>query len=388
MTPAARVQAAIDILDRILGGEPAERALTRWARASRFAGSKDRAAIRDHVFDALRRRESYAWLGGARTGRGLMLGAARAGEIDQEAVFSGGAYGPPPITEDERMSGAELSAAPQAVQLDLPKWLMPHFQTGSQGLERGLLEMLRHRAPLDLRVNLRKADVAQAIAALAAEGVLAEPVPGIATAVRVTEGARKVARASAYTEGLVEIQDASSQAAVLAAAPSRGARVLDYCAGGGGKALALAALSGAPVYVHDADPERMKDIAPRALRAGVHCKPWDGQGGFDLVFVDAPCSGSGTWRRTPDAKWRLTPEHLATLCEIQAEVLRETANLVSPMGRLVYATCSVLETENMVQVQAFVSEQPRWHVTKFSHLGPNTAGDGFFFAILERSPTQ
>ncbi|MDJ0993823.1 MAG: RsmB/NOP family class I SAM-dependent RNA methyltransferase [Dinoroseobacter sp.] len=381
MTPAARVQAAIEILDRIRDGEPAERALTRWARASRFAGSKDRAAVRDHVFDALRRRESYAWVGGANTGRGLMIGAARSGEFDLAEVFSGSAYGPASLTDAELAAGSPLSAAPEEVQLDFPKWLAPHFCDGS----REFLEASRERAPLDLRVNLLKADLASAAAALATEGILTQPVPEVSTALRVIEGARKVARASAYLDGLVEIQDASSQAAVVTAAPEQGDTVLDFCAGGGGKALALAALTAAPVYVHDVDPARMKDIAPRAVRAGAQCPVWDGSGRFDLVFVDAPCSGSGTWRRAPEAKWRLTPERLEELCRVQAQVLRSAAAHVAPNGRLVYATCSVLECENGDQVRAFVAETSDWQIREMDRFDPKTAGDGFFFAILERS---
>jgi len=213
-------------------------------------------------------------------------------------------------------------------------------------------------------------------------GIEAAPVPGVRTALRVLEGARQVARAAPYLEGLVEVQDASSQAAVLECAPAPGARVLDYCAGGGGKALALAALTGAPVAVHDKDSGRMADIPARAARAGARCETWSGRGQFDLVFVDAPCSGSGTWRRSPDAKWRLTPEALRDLCETQADVLQKASAHVAPGGQLAYATCSVFAAENAQQVRRFLERNPDWGVVSQHRFDPRTAGDGFFLAIL------
>ncbi|MEM9395460.1 MAG: RsmB/NOP family class I SAM-dependent RNA methyltransferase [Pseudomonadota bacterium] len=384
MTPAAHVQAAIEVLDRILDGAPAERALMSWARESRYAGAKDRAAVRDHVFEALRRRNSFAWLGGARTGRGLMIGAARSAHSDLDQVFSGIAYGPPELTQAERHLNADLADAPLPVRYDLPDWLLPHVETNAGELNAELLEALRHRAPLDLRVNHLKSDVETARSALAEDGIETDPVEGVSTALRVVTGARKVSRARAFLDGLVEIQDASSQAAVLAAEPSVGASVLDYCAGGGGKALALTALTGAPVMVHDSETARMRDIPVRAARAGAVCPLWDGQGAFDMVFVDAPCSGSGTWRRIPDAKWRLTQARLVELVALQAQVLRAASAYVGRRGRLVYATCSVLGCENAEQVQDFLVEMPGWVLSKTRRFDPNTAGDGFFVAILER----
>jgi 16S rRNA (cytosine967-C5)-methyltransferase len=383
MTPAARLQAAIEILDEVLDGAPAERALTRWARSSRFAGSKDRAAVRDHVFDALRQRDSFAWLGGGLTGRGLILGAVRARSDDPSAVFSGQGYGPAPVNADEIAAFRDLHDAPDAVQLDLPDWMVPLFTDSLGPSWRDVAQMLRHRAPVDLRVNTLRCDALAATEALARDGIATQPVPGVSTALRVTEGARQVARSAAYLDGRVEIQDASSQAAVLACAPLNGVRVLDYCAGGGGKALALAALTGAPVHVHDIDPARMRDIPTRATRAGAACPQWDGNGAFELVFVDAPCSGSGSWRRSPDAKWRLTHDRLAELQALQAKVLSNASAHVMPGGRLAYATCSIFASENEAQVSAFLADRPGWTLNSQQRFDPRCGGDGFFIAILE-----
>ncbi|WP_425090197.1 RsmB/NOP family class I SAM-dependent RNA methyltransferase [Tropicimonas sp. S265A] len=384
MTPAARVQAAIDVLDQVLDGAPAERALTRWARSSRFAGSKDRAAVRDHVFDALRRRESAAWAGGGLTGRGLMLGVLRLQGVDPSTVFTGAGYGPAPLSVSEASSVRDPAAAPEAAQHDVPAWMLPLFKEGLGKDWRAVLPLFVARAPLDLRVNTLRVDLADAQEALALEGVETRVIDGVPTALRVTRGARHVARSRAFAQGLVEVQDASSQAAVLACGVTQGAQVMDYCAGGGGKALALAALSRAPVMVHDVDAARMGDIPIRAERAGALCPIWDGQGRFDLVFVDAPCSGSGTWRRAPDAKWRLTPDRLAELTALQAQVLNEAAQAVAPGGRLAYATCSVFADENGAQVTAFCAADPAWSVVAQHQFDPRSAGDGFFLAILER----
>ncbi|WP_306154365.1 RsmB/NOP family class I SAM-dependent RNA methyltransferase [Roseovarius sp. MMSF_3281] len=385
MTPGARVQAAAEILDEILGGVAAEKALTGWARRSRFAGSKDRAAVRDHVFQALRCRRSYACLGGAQTGRALMLGALRAEGRDPAEVFTGEGHAPSALSEAERAAGH----VPEALgdRFDLSDWMIPCFE-GALGEAWGdTAKALTERAPVVLRVNLRKATGASAMAALAEEGVDATPAEISGTALMVHEGARRVAGSRAYREGLVELQDGSSQAAMERLAVPKGARVLDYCAGGGGKTLAMAASAEARWFAHDAAPQRMRDLPARAGRAGVNVtllKGAAGTGPYDLVLCDVPCSGSGTWRRTPDAKWRLTPEGLAGLTKTQAGILDEAAALVADGGRLAYATCSVFREENEAQVSEFLSRNPAWR-TEGQYRWPVSAqGDGFFLAILAR----
>lgn len=385
MTPAARVQAAIEVLDAILSGTPAEQALTRWSRASRFAGSKDRAAVRDHVFDALRRRRSFAALGGAETGRGLMIGAERARGGDF-ATFAGVPYGPSPLGEDEAVV-PDLTAQPDAVKHDLPDWLWPLFEQGL-GEQAGPVALaLTDRAEVFLRVNLRKTDVAGAIAALHKDGITAEPHPLSPTALRVTENARRVAQSAAYTQGLVELQDAASQAVCDAVSWPEGGSVLDYCAGGGGKTLALAGRQDGAFTAHDANARRMKDLPARAERAGVRVEVLssvpEGRR-FDLVLCDVPCSGSGSWRRAPEGKWLLTPEKLEQVCAIQAQILDTAKDLVSEGGELAYATCSVLPQENAAQVQAFLARTPGWALVSERQFLPSDGGDGFYIARLNR----
>lgn len=385
MTPAARVAAAIDILDQILAGSPAEKALTNWARRSRFAGAKDRAAIRDHVFDALRCRRSFAALGGDETGRGLMLGELRASNTEIGKMFSGIGHAPTAVSDAERAAFRNPRAGAEAV--DMPDWIhqMLVAQMGEAGAEE-TCEALRSRAPVWVRVALRRGSRESAVALLAAEGIAARPHPEVKTALEVLENARKIQSSSAYLSGVVELQDAASQAAMLEVpSPAAGARALDYCAGGGGKSLALAEL-GYAVDAHDIAPERMKDIPLRAARAGERIVIRNDRQSidkkYDLVLVDAPCSGSGTWRRTPEAKWALTPERLRDLCDIQRNLLAEAADYVRPGGHLAYATCSVLDVENKDQVAAFLGLDTRFESVLSLALMPGQRGDGFYLHLL------
>ncbi|MBV0893092.1 RsmB/NOP family class I SAM-dependent RNA methyltransferase [Paracoccus sp. Z118] len=381
MMPAARVQAAAELLDQILGGTPAEQALLRWARGSRFAGSGDRQAVRDLVYDSLRKRGTRAALGGAETGRGLMIGMCREMGQDPAALFTGQGHAPAPLTPAE----AARPDTPADPALDLPGWIAARLAADLGPDFPAVAAALRERAPVWLRVNAARVSPAQAQAALADDGVLTDPASALPTALRATAGERRVAASAAYREGLVELQDLSPQIACAALRVEAGERVLDYCAGGGGKALALAA-EGARVTAHDADPARMRDLPARATRAGaaIALAPASPTGSFDLVVTDVPCSGSGTWRRTPDAKWRLTPEGLERLTALQAGIMDRAARHVRPGGRLAYMTCSLLRAENEDQIARFLSVHPEFRLSHAQTLTPLTASDGFFHAVLVR----
>jgi len=384
MTPGARVAAAIEILDRIQSGQPAEQALTRWARANRFAGSGDRAAIRDHVYDVLRNRRSDACLGGGKTGRSLMIGRLRAQDAEIADLFNGVGHAP------EQLSVAEKSAGetPQEKEdiWNLPLWLVNAFSQSLGKRAESTARALAMRAPVTLRVNTRKTGVPEAQAHLQQEGIDTTENPRAETALTITKSPRRLRNSPIYLNGLVELQDGSSQAAI-AGVEGMGT-ALDFCAGGGGKALALAA-SGWHVTAHDVDANRMRDIPARALRGGhdiALCPSEDIKraGTFDLVFCDAPCSGSGTWRRSPEAKWALTPERLQDLVKLQAQVLDEAQDHVAPKGQLVYATCSVLKEENEAQIHAFLARNTRWQATHIQRWDVDDWGDGFFVAHMSR----
>lgn len=388
MTPAARISAAIGILDTILSGTPAEQALTGWARRSRFAGSGDRAAVRDHVYQALRCRRSFAALGGGETGRGMMIGALRAAGAPLETLFGGTHHAPAPLTDAER---AHLAAAPNldaGTRLDCPDWLMPALRESLGADFAAIMAALRERAPVFLRANLLHTTREGAIAALGRDGITAEPHPLCETALEVTSNARRIRTGSAFAQGLVEPQDAASQA-VIAALPDPGpGPVLDFCAGGGGKALALAARFDRPVHAHDANPARMRDLPSRAARAGARIEVTDGAAlaghePFALVLVDAPCSGSGSWRRDPAGKWALTPARLDELTRLQAGILDAAAAHVAAGGFLAYATCSLLDAENSRQIDAFL-DRGGWRELLRQSFTPLDGGDGFFLAILRR----
>ena len=383
MTPGARVAAAIAVLDQIAGGDLAEQALTAWARGSRFAGSKDRAAVRDHVYDVLRARRSL----GDGTGRGLMQRLALREGWSLDALFSGEGHAPAQLTASEGVDLSQPLTLSNAARCDMPDWLWPLWEEslGDQAKAAALAQ--QGRADVFLRVNARKATPQIAMISLEAAGVATVLHPAVSGCLRVTENPRRVKMTDAYLDGLVELQDASSQHAVQQVPIAAGARVLDYCAGGGGKALALADRHDARIFAHDIAPKRMRDLPQRATRAGVTIetiatRDLPNQPKFDVVFCDAPCSGSGTWRRTPDAKWRFFQDDLDRLMQSQDEVLRAASSLITDAGLLVYATCSVLKVENDAAISRFLTEFPGWKVTQRQQLLPNDDGDGFFVCCL------
>ncbi|MCB5409126.1 RsmB/NOP family class I SAM-dependent RNA methyltransferase [Pseudogemmobacter faecipullorum] len=386
MQNPGRAAAAIQILDQILGGEPAEKALTAWGRASRYAGSKDRAAVRDLVYEALRARRSLAALGGAaadeENGRALVLGLIRARGEAVEAWFAGAPHGPAPVRADEAARVAEGAAA-----LDLPDWLEAPLRQDLAADFDAVIAALRQRAPVFLRVNLARASRELAVNMLAAEGIVAKPHPMVKTALEVSEGARKIQNAEAYLSGVVELQDLSSQAVVAALPLADGMRVLDHCAGGGGKTLAMAGLADLDLFAHDFSPRRMEDLKTRATRAGIEVRLTatpEALAPFDLVLTDVPCSGSGSWRRDPAGKWALTPARLEELQQIQAGILERAAKMLRPGGWLAYATCSFLSAENEAQIAAFRAAHPGWTLEKSLRFSPLQGGDGFYLALLQR----
>lgn len=382
MTPAARIAAAIEVLDACRGGQAAEQALTRWARQSRFAGSKDRAAVRDHVYDVLRSKQSAMRLGGGETGRALMIGLLRLQNLDPDQYFTGTGHAPDVLRETERRC-----AIPETTDRDwnLPAWLISEFETSLGDRAFDTARLLRERAPVTLRVNAAVASVTTIIDELKKEGIATRRNPLSPQALTVTEGERRIRQSEFYQKGAFEIQDASSQAVVEALPKAR--RCLDYCAGGGGKSLAMAAQPNRLVFAHDIDPQRMQDIEARAGRAGVKIpklktNDLSGKSPFDLVLCDAPCSGSGAWRRSPEAKWTLTAERLDELCKTQLDILHQASKLTAKKGYLIYATCSVLRAENESIVETFLKAHGGWTCGFQRRFDVSENGDGFFTAHL------
>ena len=390
MTPAARLSAAITLLDDILTGEPAERSLTRWARQNRYAGSKDRAAVRDIVFDCLRQKRSLAHAADAMTGRGLVMAHQfQAGE-DVSALFSGARFAPEPLLAEEQFVTEAEASLP--VALNFPDFLLPELMRSLGNDLPAVMEAMSQRAPVDLRVNSLKATIDDAERMLARDLIFTAPHALAASALRVTQNPRKLARSLAYDYGLVELQDVSSQAVASFCGAESGMTVLDYCAGGGGKTLALAADMGGNgvLLAHDANARRMKDLPERARRAGATVQVLSTEAlrqnnpVCDLVVVDAPCTGTGAWRRNPDAKWRIDQGFVDKVTALQAQILDEAAQYVRPGGVMAYATCSILSVENDDQVSAFLERNDGWVLDADMSLTPVQGGDGFFCARLRR----
>lgn len=387
MTPAARVQAAIEILDDIGSGTAVEKALTGWGRRSRYAGSKDRAAVRDHVFGVLRCKRSFGWLGGADSGRALMLGAIRDAGEDPLTVFNGVGHGPVTLSEAELSAGAELDGAPDPVRLDVPDWLWPELQSSLGDRTEAVLTLLRDRAPVHLRVNTLVTDRDAVLGELIRHGHDAKALEMTPTGVEVAGAPRGLALLSCFTDGWFEMQDGASQAVIDRLSPLvKGADVLDYCAGGGGKSLAMAAYRPKRLVAHDGDPGRMSHLPERAGRSGVEIDVvTEVSERFDLVLCDAPCSGSGAWRRQPAAKWDLSEDRLTTLCDLQLEILNTAQDHVRSDGHLAYATCSLLDAENDKTVDRFLLANPAWQSVDRLRLTPLDGGDGFYLNVLRRT---
>lgn len=392
MTPAARLSAAIELLDVILSGQPAGLTLTNWGRQSRYAGSRDRAAVRDIVFDCLRSKRSFAHLSGREDGRGLVLAMCAHQDLPIDVLFSGEKYAPDALDEAESAALSRTQEAPDPVRLNYPDFLDEELKTSLGDQFEAVMSAMSDRAPVDLRVNRMKADITTAKASLAVDQIGVEELDTVSTALRVVDNPRRIGQSAAYRDGLVELQDASSQAATWFAGATPGMKILDYCAGGGGKALALYdAIEGVgSVVAHDIATIRMNDLPVRAARAGARitiARPGHSAlvpEAFDLVFVDAPCSGSGSWRRTPDAKWRFTANTLEGLLETQSEILDKAASFVRPRGVLNYATCSMLKSENLDQIERFLSRDRRFNLEDHTLFSPVRFGDGFFAARLMR----
>jgi 16S rRNA (cytosine967-C5)-methyltransferase len=379
MTPGARLSAAIEVLDRVLAGAGLEQALVNWGRANRYAGSGDRHAVRDLVFDAWRCRRSFAGLGGGETGRGLVLGGQRAG--GDVGLFDGMGHAPAVVT------GADAGRVPEGLAaVDCPEWLGADLQASLGADFTGVMGAMQRRAPVFVRVNVARTSVDAVQKRLAAEGIVTQLRPDVKTALEVIEGARKVAASQCFVDGLIDLQDLSSQAVIQALPLAPHMQVLDYCAGGGGKTLAMAAHLQNPVHAHDAEPRRMGDLPGRATRARARVTIVKApKGGYDLVLADAPCSGSGSWRRDPAGKWALTPARLAQLVAIQAQVMDAAAAQTAAHGVFAYATCSLLVGENQVQASAFLARNAGWRQTAAHQWTPISGGDGFFLALFARN---
>ncbi|GAB4367192.1 MAG: RsmB/NOP family class I SAM-dependent RNA methyltransferase [Kiloniellaceae bacterium] len=429
--PAARLQAVIEILDGLgakPADQPAEQVVTDYLRQRRYIGAKDRRAVTAMTYDVLRHRARIGWWlergrGEAASPRQQLLAylelCAQEDPETLKTLFDGSRYAPEPLSDEEAALAARLGALrdavpPAWVAHEVPQWLMPKFAAAFGGEAEQEAQALLQEAPTDLRVNTLLTTREEARAALAEEGIATTPTPLSPLGLRV-EGRRALHASEAFKAGLVELQDEGSQLAALLTDARPGMAVADVCAGAGGKTLALAAAMAGRgrLLAMDVEQARLDRSALRLKRAGAGfverraTKDIAGDeslhGTFDRVLVDAPCSGSGAWRRHPDARWRLAPDDLESYKLLQREVLAKAARLVKPGGRLVYVTCSLLPEENQAQAEAFLADAPDFAAVPvgqvwaqvlsapypggdpFLTLTPARHGtDGFFVAVFER----
>jgi 16S rRNA (cytosine967-C5)-methyltransferase len=415
MTPAARLQMAIDILETIeKTDQPLDRLLKDWFRTRRFAGSKDRAAIAQRVFAVQRHRASFAWRMGSESPRALVLASVLAAAEDPAALFTGGGYGPAELTGQElaRVAVPPTADAPLHVRGEFPAFLEPELVRAFGDALLPEMEALNARAPVDLRVNTLRRERGEVLDALIAQGLAAQAMPYAPNGIRIAsgEGTPALRSGAMFESGAFEFQDEAAQIAAMLCDARPGQRVLDLAAGAGGKSLALAAAmrNEGEIVACDIRQPALQELAARARRAGATnirthllspVAPPDGL--FDTVLLDTPCSGSGTWRRQPELRWRTTPARLSELVPLQDRLLAQAASYVKPQGRLVYATCSILPRENEERVAAFLGRNPAFKVLRadsvwresgalpgmgeFFRASPCTSGmDGFFTAILAR----
>jgi 16S rRNA (cytosine967-C5)-methyltransferase len=431
MTPAARLSAAIEVIDTIEAQRsPAANALKEWGTAHRFAGSGDRAAIAGLVWDVLRRRASSAWVMDDDTPRARVLGMLKVERgmdvATVSALCDGGRFAPAPLTEKERAALASRSPedAPAPVAGDYPDWLDPYLAQVFGEDRAAEAVAMASRAPLDLRVNTLKARRDKVLAALDHLGAKETPWSPLGLRIVLGADARNpgIHAEESFIKGAIEVQDEGSQLATLFSAAKPGEQVIDLCAGAGGKTLALAAMMQGKgrLIATDRDKRQLAPIHERLSRAGVHnadvrspkgaADPLaDIKASADLVVIDAPCTGTGTWRRNPDAKWRMRPGALEIRIKDQAEVLDRAVPLLKPGGRIAYITCSVLAQENGEQIRSFLGRHAEFAVVPPEEtasvlwdkaeafaaaalaspegwlMTPRRTGtDGFFVAVLRR----
>jgi 16S rRNA (cytosine967-C5)-methyltransferase len=409
MTPAARLQMAIEILEGLeRTAQPTDRFLKSWFRTRRFAGSKDRRAVAECVFSVQRRRAHLAHRMDSDMPRAWVIASLLEGGADAAAFFTGG-YGPAPLTEAERLAiAAEPPSAPPWVQGEYPDWLENELARAFGGRLLEELSAFMNRAATDIRVNILKADRNEVIAALHAEDVACAPVPYAPHGIRVTGDAAALSKSALFESGAFEFQDEAAQIASELSGAEPGMRVLDLAAGAGGKSLAFAARmrNRGEIIASDVRGAALFELEKRAARAGAtvigtspleHAQP---SGLFDVVFVDTPCSGTGTWRRQPELRWRLTPARLSELTDLQDRLLDQAGGFVRPGGRLIYATCSILPVENQDRVAAFRTRHSGFQLLNLAQnwagtlppgleqdfrASPRTTGtDGFYCAALRR----
>ena len=382
-------QSVIEILDTYLNEAKIDFVLRKWAIKHRFAGSSDRRKIKDIIFDIIRQKKSCEHVGGGFSGRNLLIGYLKLKGTELSSVFDNSKFGPEELTIKEQNINVDLSNLSNIYELDFPSWLIPILRRSLLNEFSNVVKALRNRSHIQLRVNLKKISRLNAMKKLQKNNIECEINELCSTALNVLNGAQHILTSPCFENGFVELQDAGSQLVSELIEINYNDKVLDMCAGAGGKSLSIScgAELDATYFAWDINFDRMKDIDARSKRAGVKIEKvikLSSKSFYNKIIIDAPCSGSGSWRRDPEGKWRLDEDILDNYVKTQRELILKGLKLLAPRGQILYITCSILDIENGKLIDDLISSVLSLRLVKSISLVPSSKSDGFYGAVLEK----
>jgi 16S rRNA (cytosine967-C5)-methyltransferase len=382
-------QSVIEILDTYLNEAKIDFVLKKWAIKHRFAGSSDRRKIKDIIFDIIRQKKSCEHVGGGFSGRNLLIGYLKLKGTELSSVFDNSKFGPEELTIKEQNINVDFSNLSNIYELDFPSWLIPILRRSLLNEFSNVVKALRNRSHIQLRVNLKKISRLNAMKKLQKNNIECEINELCSTALNVLNGAQHILTSQCFENGFVELQDAGSQLVSELIEINYNDKVLDMCAGAGGKSLSIScgAELDATYFAWDINFDRMKDIDARSKRAGVKIEKvikLSSKSVYNKIIIDAPCSGSGSWRRDPEGKWRLDEDILDNYVKTQRELILKGLKLLAPRGQILYITCSILDIENGKLIDDLISSVLSLRLVKSISLVPSSKSDGFYGAVLEK----
>ena len=382
-------QSVIEILDTYLNEAKIDFVLRKWAIKHRFAGSSDRRKIKDIIFDIIRQKKSCEHVGGGFSGRNLLIGYLKLKGTELSSVFDNSKFGPEELTIKEQNINVDFSNLSNIYELDFPSWLIPILRRSLLNEFSNVVKTLRNRSHIQLRVNLKKISRLNVMKKLQKNNIECEINELCSSALNVLNGAQHILASPCFENGFVELQDAGSQLVSELIEINYNDKVLDMCAGAGGKSLAIScgAELDATYFAWDINFDRMKDIDARSKRAGVKIEKvikLSSKSFYNKIIIDAPCSGSGSWRRDPEGKWRLDEDILDNYVKTQKELILKGLKLLAPRGQILYITCSILDIENDKLIDDLISSVLSLKLVRSISLVPSSKSDGFYGAVLEK----
>ena len=395
----SRANAAIFILDEFLAGQNLNAILSKWSKANRYAGSSDRESIRDIVFDILRVKKTFTFILSKEkqviNGRALVLLYSVYYSLPLNDIFTGQKYGPDKLNnyENEFSEIAKENNERGFEVIDnIPDFLLDEFERSLGSKFNNVMRLLEKRAPVSIRVNTNKSDVSSILEVLSSEGIEGKIAKKVRYGIEIIGNPRRLTQIQAFKDGHFEVQDLHSQKIIEGLPIKEDTKILDYCAGAGGKILNIASLlkGNGRFFVHDLDKRKLIEADLRAKRAGIKLKRLNAENmekhhnSFDYILADVPCSGSGTWRRNPQQKWRITPDSLEEILNRQITILNEVKDLIKKNGLLFYITCSLLKIENEEVVADFLIQNKNFSLSNKENITIDAQGDGFFCAVLQK----